>query len=250
MSTARIALAFTFAILASACNVTETGNPPFAARMALTSHSSDPATTAIAPGIGSRFTVTSAWVSIGDIRFVRAAICDVPGETEIDVPGPRVHDLALAPVPIDFTIAGDDYCRVRVPLARTAAPLPAGAPPELDDASIVIVGRRVDGTVVLVRSRRTPEVDTRSRGAPFALSEAANAVLLSFDVARWLAGVDVDAATIGTDGRAVIDDSQNRAQLDAFEANVEAALALYRDLDGNGQLEPAEATTPLASGGP
>ena len=245
-------LVFVLALVPHAigCDVTETGNPPLAAKMALTSHSSDATAIAIAPATGPRFTVDAAWVVIGDIRFVRAAVCDLPGETEIDVPGPVVRDLAPAPFPIDFTIAGDDYCRVRVPIIRAQMSLPAGAPPELLDASVVVLGRRADGRTMLVRSRRMLEVDTRSRGAPFSLREAEPAVLLSFDVARWLAGVDIDAAAVGGDGRVVVDDSQNRAQLDAFEANVEAAVGLYRDRDLDSRLDADELFSPLASGGP
>lgn len=243
-------LACLLAFVALGCTVTETGNPPLSAKMSLTSHSSDGTAVGIAPAMGAMFTVDSAWVAIGDIRFVRAAVCDLPGATEVDVPGPIVRDLVLAPSPIDFAIAGDDYCRVRVPLERTQVPLPPGAPPELLDASVLVVGRRSDGRTVLLRSRRTLEVDTRSRAAPFALRETDAAVLLSFDVARWLAGVDVDGAAAGADGRVLVDDVQNRPQHDAFEANVEAALALYRDLNDNARLEPDEAMSPLATGGP
>lgn len=252
-ATTRVTSAWLAGLLALAghgCTVTETGNPPLSAKMSLTAHSSDVAAVGIAPATGAAFTVDSAWVAIGDVRFVRAAVCDLPGATEVDVPGPLVRDLALAPSPIDFAIAGDDYCRVRVPLERAQAPLPPEAPPELLDASVVIVGRRADGRTVLVRSRRALEIDTRSRGAPFALRDREAAVLLSFDVARWLAGVDVEGAAPGADGRVVIDDVQNRPQLEVFEANLEAALALYRDLNDDARLEPDEAMSPLASGGP
>ena len=247
---AATSLATLLALVAVGCTVTETGNPPFAAKMALTSHSTAPTVVAIAPATGASFTVDSAWVTIGDIRFVRAAICDRPGATEIDVPGPTVRDLALAASPIEFAVAADDYCRVRVPLERAEAPLPVGAPPELLDASVVVIGRRSDGRTVLLRSRRTLEVDTRSRGAPFTLSSAESALLLSFDVSRWLAGVDLAGAVVGGDGRVVIDETQNVSQRNMFEDNIETALGLYRDGNADSRLDPDEAIAPLATGGP
>lgn len=237
------------ALTVASCTVTETGNPPFAAQMALTTDTSDPDTVALGSGVAP-VVVQEAWVSIGDVRFVRASECDAPGETEIDIPGPIVAELAGEPSVIEFELGGADYCRVRVPLSRTRAPLPTGAPAEMLDHSLLVRGERADGTPFLLLSRIEREADVRSRGEPFDLGEARRAVVLAFDVARWLTGVDLDGAEVGADGVIRIDERTNDAQLDAFEANVDAALRLFRDTDEDGALDAEERSELLAEGAP
>jgi len=236
-------------MLIAACSVTETGNPPFAAQMALTAETTAPERYSLGPG-GTDVIVDQVWVGVGDLRFVRAAVCDAPGATEIDVPAPGNLELVSEPTLVPFDIAGDDYCRVRVPLERAQAPLPAGAPAELEDHSIVVTGSRADGTPFLIATRINREADVRSRGAPFPLSEARRSVLLAFDVATWLGGVDLASADVSADGRVIVDDANNDALLDLFEDNVGVALRLFRDGDGDGQLDPEDRAELLAEGAP
>lgn len=241
-------LSLATAALAASCTVTETGNPPLRAQMALTAETSDPSVVSIGGGASpSALIVHSAWIGVGDIRFVRAEICDVPGETEIDVPGPIVADVTGAPYVVELELDADDYCRVRVPLDRVEA-VPTGAPAELLDHSIVITGERADGTPFRIASRIEREADIRARTAPFALDEAQRAVVLAFDFALWLGGIDLAAAVVSPDGTIVVDEDDNRDVLDAFEANADRALRLFRDIDEDGALDVDERAELLASG--
>lgn len=236
-------------VLFASCAVTETGNPPFAAQMALTADSSDPTVATVGNGSGA-LVVHETWVALGDIRFVRAEVCDEPGETEVDLPGPIVAELVAEPEVLFFEPGGGDYCRVRVPLERAEAPLPPGAPAELVDHSIVIRGERADRTPFLLASRINREADVRSRTGPFELDEASRAVVLAFDVALWFEGIDLSTAEVGGEGSIVVDETSNDDVLDAFEANAEHALRLFRDADEDGALDDDERSELLAEGAP
>jgi hypothetical protein len=158
-------------------------------------------------------------------------------------------DVAGASDVRSLNLSGDDYCRLRVPLDRANDPLPAGAPADLENHSIVVLGARSDGTPFHLAADVRREVDVRSRDEPFSVRSDANALLLTFDVSVWFAGVDLDAAEVAG-GEIAIDDSENGELLDAFEENVERAIALYRDANRNGDLDPDEDdAVPLAEGG-
>lgn len=227
-------------VASAGCDVTETGNPPLRAQMALTAHASEPAATAM---------VASAWASFGDLRLVQGEVCDAPGETEIDIPSPGAVDLVTVRPPMEFGAERADYCRVRVPLARARAGIPPDAPAELADHSLVIRGTTPGGTPYLIVSSIEREADVRSRGAPFPLDRARRALVLSFDETQWFAGIDPDSGMPGGDGTIRITEAENRALLDAFEANVESALELYRDTDEDGTLDPEDLAELLAQGG-
>ena len=53
-------------------------------------------------------------------------------------------------------------------------------------------------------------------------------------MARWLDGLDIAGGEHESDGSVRIDEDHNGPLLDAFEANVECSLELYRDADGDG----------------
>lgn len=234
--------------ITAGCTITETGNPEFAGQMALLTETTSPNEFSIGPG-GSIAVVEQAWVGFGDVRLVSDTGCDEIDEVEFDVPVPTPVDLAAGPAVVTFDVVMDDFCRVRVPMARAVAPLPAGAPPELDDAAIALSGTRADGMPFLIVSRSEREADVRSRTVPFAIDEGLRALLMAFDVAVWLDGVDLAGATV-VGGRVLIDDDNNSVILDVLEDNVEEALRLYRDGDEDGELDPEDRMELLANGGP
>ena len=82
------------------------------------------------------------------------------------------------------------------------------------------------------------ELDVRVRdgGEPFTVEEGREALVLAFDVAAWLDGVALDAATAGDDGVIVLSASSNASLLADLEANTARTLALYEDLDADGEL--------------
>jgi hypothetical protein len=234
------------ALVLAGCSVTETGNPPLDATMTVTGRSTEPLIASIRSD-GGRVRVDAAWVVLGDVRFVMADVCDAPEAGHVDVPGPTFADVtAPAPFVVRFELAPDAYCRVRVPLARALDPLPSGPPAAILDRAILVEGRRDDGVPFSVASRVTPEIDVRSRTAPFRLDDGGRSLHLAFDVARWFDGVDLDAAVIGGDGRIRVEDGTNDEILDAIESNAEESIELFRDDDADGTLDDDEDVEPLA----
>jgi hypothetical protein len=235
------------ACVLAACTATETGNPVGEQRLALTARSTDQGVALGNDAASGRVRVDEAWVVLGDIRFVQSARCDSGPEQQAEIPGPRIVDLVAHPLPIEFAADATSYCRVRVPLDRAEGD--EGAPAALDDHAILIRGERADGTPFELRSRQKREADIRARGEPFTLADGGDALILAFDVGRWLSGVDLDGADTDSDGVIRIDEDHERDRLDVFEENVEAAMELFRDGNGNGRLDDGEPDSPLARGG-
>lgn len=240
-TSARIALLLS--LVSSACDGTETGNPPLGAvQLALVAPDVPvPGALTADPVTGVR--VDEVWVSIGRIKFVPGAqSCTEPGEADSDVREGLVAEVAAAENVFSLDLPPGDYCRVRVRLAR-ADEAPAGAPDLLDQA-VVVRGVRGDGVPFVIRSRGQPDVDLRSRGAPFALGGDDAALLLAFDARAWVAAIDLSAAELD-DGVLVIDEDVNRELLPAFDRAIAEGLSLHDDRDRDHELSDDEAE-PLA----
>jgi hypothetical protein len=230
------ALAMLLCVLAVAgCSASETGNPLSGRTLTLRARSSDPVV-GIGAGADAALRVEAAWVVLDDIRFESAAQCDSGETREADIEGPIIVDLVQRPEPLALALQDTAYCRVRVPLDR-AERVPSGAPQELQDASIVVMGRRADGARFSIRTRREREAELRSDAAPFEIDDATAALILAFDVGQWLAGVDVEGAEPDEAGVVRIDDDNEDDRLERFEENVEAALELFHDRDEDGALD-------------
>lgn len=218
-------------VLLGAC-VTETGNPELVdveLRAAATSASGKAAVAA-----GTR--VTTAWVLIGDVRLVEGTTCDAPGEIEHTAEGPFETDLlAGSPEAIHIDASASSYCRLRVRLDKADGV--AEAPAALDDHSVLLEGVRADGTPFEIRSRAGFEAELRSRGEPFTIDAGRDQLLLAFDLDTWLGGVDLAGAEVGDDGTVTVDEDHNRDQLDQFEDQLEAVMALHADASGDGELD-------------
>lgn len=236
-------LAALAALVLVACDGTETGNPPMGAvQLALVAPDVPvPAALTADPVTGVR--VDEVWVSIGRIKFVPGGeSCTEPGEADSDVREGLIAEVAAEGSVLSLPLPPGDYCRVRVRLAR-ADEAPA-ALPELEDQALVVRGVRGDGVPFTIRSRAQPDVDLRSRGAPFTLGDDAPALLLAFDARAWVAAVDL-AAAAPEGGVIVIDEQQNRDLLPAFDRAVAEGLSLHDDRDHDHRLSSEEAT-PLA----
>lgn len=242
MSTTKLS-ALACALLAAACNASETGNPVAERTMALRGRSTNDAIR-LGTSADADVIVERAFVVLDDVRFEHGAQCDDGDERDADIPGPITVDLVADPAPLPLALEDDAYCRVRVRLTR-AEDLPSGAPAELEDASIVLEGTLPSGTAFTIRSRREPEAEIRSRDEPFQLTQATSALILAFDIGLWLEGVDLEGAQADDDGAIHIDDDQNDDRLERFEENVERAMELFHDLDHDGTLDADD--VPLAS---
>lgn len=220
--------------------VTETGNP----EMTLSYRARSSAPTEVALDSSAPVQVNALAVSVREVRVVQGESCDGPAEVEFTAPG-FTGDLLAAPSAVRFEVAAGAYCRIRVRFDRASSSNVAG----LDDHSVVLTGRRADGVPYTISSRLTPELDLRSRGEPFDLSEANDQLVLAFNAAVWLADVDLDAAVEDDDDdtddgddddHITIDDDSNRDLLRAFEASVERSVELFSDDDGDGRPDDDE----------
>ncbi len=210
-----------------ACTGTDTGNPVVDVDFALLE--SQPAG------------IDNAWLAVERIRLRSASACN--GAAEAEFPGPFAIDL-LSPGAIPelsgLEVPGTDYCRFEVEWDAFASELPPTAPPELGDASIVLMGARGDGTRFVLRSARNDELRLDAVDGAFTIDEATSALFVGLDSAGLLAGIDLDAAVVAGDGIIHIDDDDNSDLLDIFDDNVDAASRLFDDDDGDGNLEPDE----------
>lgn len=227
------------------CNATETGNPVAGQTLALTARSSSD-DVATGSTEDAALSVSSAWIVLGDMRFIQSADCDSGSASRVDVDGPIAIDLVKKPDVLDLELAATRYCRVRVRLDK--AKDVAGAPSVLDDHSIVLEGERADGVSFSVRSRRNFDLELRARGDGFSLGTGKEAMILAFDVATWLDGVDLESATPDSNGSIAVDDDSDRDRLDVFEDNVKQAMELFKDDNRDSKLDRSELEDLLASG--
>jgi hypothetical protein len=217
--------------------LTETGNPNLEARMSMQARSARPDEVGVdAPD--APVSIERAVLAVKKLRLVEGDVCDAPGEVEWDVPAPDEVDLVGGTGGIDFDARTGDYCRVRLRLD------------DGPDGAVFVTGVRADGAPFEIRSDRTPDVDVRSRGAPFALDQAADALVLAFDVSRWLDAATLAEARPDGDGVVRIEEGRNEDVLRAFEEGLEASLELFEDLDDDDDLSDDEAVDALATSAP
>ena len=212
-------------LLAGGCAGTETGNPTLpAVELRVMAFSDDFGAVAVATP-GPNISVARAFAALGEIQLLPC--------------GAGLPPQRFAAVGIELTqkpafqlnAAGTDqaYCGARVALAPSAA----ATPPELAGLSVYLEGTRADGTAFKIASAAPVTVDLRTTppNTPF----SAEGLLLGFNFATWLEGVDLDGATV--EGASItLDASHNTDALAVFEAQAGLAPALYDDADGNGQL--------------
>jgi hypothetical protein len=230
-----------FALCACSAGGSETGNPVQPMPIGLDARSSDPGAVAVATSSGAAGTVIDqAWVAFGELTFLRGAECDALGDYDYEGATAHVADLASPDARITVDVAPDGYCGLVVPLQMQTPSLPERAPPELADHSIVLLGERADGTAFVLTHPEQDELELAAQDAAFVVAPDGADLLLSFDVAIWMDGVDLEAAEVDGDGVIRIDAGSNRALLDAFEVNLECSLELYGDGDADGAVSPGD----------
>lgn len=219
----------------------ETGNPVVNTEIGLSMRSS---TEAFAVGRATSGTVIEeAWVSFGgfgSFDFRPEGECEDLGEEEFPPwPSLVVADLARPDTRISVDVQARSYCGLVVPLKAETDPaeLPADAPAELANHGVVLRGQREDGTRFVLAHAEEDELELIARNGTFEVSDGGPPLLLSFDIVRWMEGVDLDGAELGDDGTIRIDAVTNPALLHAFEENAECSLDLYSDADGDGVVD-------------
>lgn len=223
------------AVGASGCaGGTETGNPSFTATLSYTAHSSQPNVALRAAGAALR--VDSVWLDLADVALRADPSC---GSSQLDatqVPGLGIGDHATGMHNFtSFDGREERYCSLELPLTRAVESGPA--PNDFAGKSLLLSGGLGDGTPFRIASRKMPTLRLVADGGNFELSREDAHLLVAFDVAAWLAGVELQAAE-RTDGAISISETENPALLAQFEANLAAGVALYRDA-GDGKLPPS-----------
>jgi hypothetical protein len=236
------ALLLAWSSFGTGCTGTETGNPSFEGELSYDAYSSEPAVAALRQGERGAV-VTEAWLVLGDVTFIDNNHCAEPeaaeGHAEGLGPGDHAPDGGAR---TRFWLPIGQYCGLRVPLERAGkGELPEGAPAELRDHSIVLSGElpERDGTPFLIASAQRGTLELEADDGSFELGPDSARVLLAFDLALWLDGIDLASAEPDADGRVTISDSSHPELLARFDENVRAGIDVFLDPEGEGKFENA-----------
>lgn len=192
---------------------------------------------------GANVTVIEhAWVAFGEIKLLAGDECDLLDSYPHEKPTQLAADLAATNTRIELSVREGEYCAAIATLESRTEDLPAGAPAELENHSIVVLGKLADGTPFRLAFPEADELELEapSPSMPIDVREDGPLSLLSFDVATWLDGIDLDAATREADGAILIDEAHNLPLLGQFEANIDCSLELFSDDDGDGMLSEGD----------
>lgn len=228
-------LGIAIGLLTSACVGTETGNPSFTGELSYNTYTSAPAVAALRAPAGG-ITVESAWLVLGDVRFVSADACEDPETAPVHAGGLGAGDHASPVAPSSpIMLESGDYCSVRLPFERAGLGDVLGAPEALVGHSVLIDMTLADGTPARILSAFEGEVAVDALRSAFALGVERSNLLLGFDVATWLSDIGVETAERSA-GAVEVSARQNPDVLAAFEANLATGTGLFLDPQGEGQV--------------
>lgn len=214
---------------------TETGNPSFTGALSYTGYSSAPDDYGVRTG-GRVATVQRAWFDLAEVEISSSGACGVSGGRAFTVAALGVGDHAAGNHNFTaFEAEAGEFCSVLLPFTRVPAS-DRSAPAELRGRAILLEGVLSDGTRFSIASDAAPRLELAGRAGGFAISDKAAQVVFAFDFAAWLRDVDFSAAEL-TAGVAVVSRDANPALLETFERSLASGVALYRDRDGDGQVD-------------
>lgn len=212
-----------------------------------------------APASNPPPTLCEARIVVKEIDLDPLATCNIPEPSaEPFTPEPEPGPDLLGPFVIDLlqntalpgieavTVPAGDYCEIDLTFdALSAEELPPGLSPEdpIVGNALLIQGNRADGkafTVLLKRDDRFKLEASAPQGIPIFGDGGVATFFVSFDLQVWFAGVDLAQAEVGPDGGILIDGTRNSALHALIVENVIRSARLYRDLDGDGILNPDE----------
>ena len=240
-----LALCASALFAAAGCTGTQTREPSFEGELAYDAYSSDPALAALREGEQGAV-VTQAWLVLGDVTFVDNNHCAAPetAHGHADALGAGDHATKAA-ARTRFWLPFGEYCGLRLPLLRATEDdtLPAQAPEELRGHSVMLVGELPEqsGTPFVITSGLERTLSLVADHSSFELGPDSARLLLGFDVAAWLDGVDLAAAPPDADGRIVISQDSSPELLQRFEDNLAAGVDVFLDPSGKGVIEDAGA---------
>jgi hypothetical protein len=110
----------------------------------------------------------------------------------------------------------------------------------------VVGGRLPDGRSFEIRSALEEELLLRARVGSFEMSDELATVVIGFDLATWLEGMEWSSVPSTASGRVIVDEQSPPGLLERFEYNVRRGTALYRDSAATGYVTTSSQS--LASG--
>jgi len=234
---ARMSLALSLVAASGCSSGTETGNPPFQAELSYTAYSSEPESIGVRDP-GRQAVVDSAWLDLDAVTLRDASSCAAAAPTVTSVPALGIGDHAAGQHNATrFSLSGGEYCGLDLPFVLAPAAAIRGAvPPDLEQHSIMLAGALADGTRFTLLSAATPTVRLVADASRFEISAEHAQTLIAFDVAAWLGDLDW-ASAVRSGGAIQISADANSALLTQFESRLARGVALYRDADGDGQLD-------------
>ncbi len=222
-------------LLSSCTGGTETGNPPFAAALSYTGYSSAPEDYAIREP-GRVLSLRRAWLDLGEVRVSTAGGCAIEGTEELTVPALGVGDHAAGGHNYTaFNAQPGAFCTLELPFSRTTSAR-TGDGGGIAGHSILLEGELADGTPFSIASDAEATLRLSAEAGGFTLSADRPDTLVVFDFARWLRDLSFDKA-VKTEGAIVISGASNADLLEVFESHLAEGARLYRDADGDGQLD-------------
>lgn len=185
----------------------------------------------LAPGIS----ITEARMALGRIRFRQGTDCaSISSESseDIEFEGPYVADLLSNTTVPDLgtqSIEVGSYCRIELRMEKVG------------DESLRIEGTRGDGTPFIAVLDVDSDFKLENSSGGFQVEEGTTPVdfFITFDLAAWLSGVNLDTAEV-LSGEIRIDKDHNETILDQITENVKRSADLFEDQDGDGALEDSE----------
>jgi hypothetical protein len=223
--------------LATACTGTETGNPSLRGQMGFAGKSSMALQVGL-PGDGAPVEVVALHAYVASVNFVSADDCETGAEGVVELVGVGPVDLLLPEDNVrELDVRQDAYCAAD--LVLSAAPI-EGVPADLAGRSLVLRGRRADGTPFVWSTAAGISVNLPVLDALFLIDAEHADHVLTLDVARMLSPMALDSAVVGGDGVAHLDAPENAMIGAMLNNSVGPATTLHRDPDGDGRHDDGE----------
>jgi hypothetical protein len=189
-------------------------------------------------------TLTETRVVLSELRFRMTGSGN--GEAgEANFMGPYVADLLLdqtTPTLGTVRIPKGRYSRVELILERLdVEEVPEGISPAdpIIGHSFYLGGTRQDGTPFLASLNLSEELFLESTNGFDLGQNGPTHLFLAFDLSSWFAGVDLDSAQV-SGATIYIDEANNTELLDLLKENVKDSADLFRDQNGDGNLDSSE----------
>jgi hypothetical protein len=223
---ARLVAAWFFVALAMACAGTETGNPGAQATARVRVSANLP----LPPSdISGRLPllVEQAYLNIQSLTSLG---CSSGATPVLDAAG-----VQLFPSPSETMVMDAiEACGYRIDLVAQAI----GPDTTKESASILIVGKSSEGQSVTVKSSASHSFALSVLAPPLSIAPDSS-WLFRFDLSSWVENLDLGGLQPGPDGIR-IDETSHPELLAPLVAALGAGLALRRDLDGDGQIDPQD----------